>query len=157
MKKEEILKELKEKFEEVKKELNFKSSYEDINELCLLEDSVLNIGFVSNDFSKQLINKIIESFYSWLGILHSWLMPSPQDMIFMSEANKLDENEKNQVKKIVSYIMYLVRKNKRIEFQRDNAKKGEFIDEMINFGKGDFTKFMIKFHKKFELAWKESY
>ena len=50
----------------------------------------------------------------------------------------------------------MVRKNKRIGFEQDKISEGKFIDELIDFDKKYFSKFMIKFHKKFEVAWKEA-
>ena len=151
-----LLEDLKRKFDALKEELKFKASYEEVNNLCFIEDYVLGARFVSEKFSRQLINRLVESIYAWVGIMHSWLMPSPQDMIFMSEANKLDEEDKKEVTEMISKIMYLVRKNKRIGFEKNRIDEGKFIDELVDFDKNYFSKFMVKFHKKFEAAWKES-
>ena len=151
-----LLEDLKRKFDALKEELKFKASYEEVNDFCFIEDYIFGARFVSEKFSRQLINRMVESLYAWVGIMHSWLMPSPQDMIFMSEANKLDEEDKKEVTEMISKVMYFVRKNKRIGFERNRIDEGKFIDELVSFEKKDFSKFMIKFHKKFEDAWKES-
>ena len=45
--KQDILKELKDKFESFKKEAGFKATYEEINKFSYFEDAAISTGFVS--------------------------------------------------------------------------------------------------------------
>ena len=74
----------------------------------------------------------------------------------MSEANKLGEEEKKEITRIISKIMYFVRKNKRIAFEDKRIEEGKLIDELVEFDKNEFTPAMTKYHKKFESDWKNS-
>jgi hypothetical protein len=155
MEKNKILNELKEKFGELKKELKFKASYEQINSMSYIEDLVLSEGYVSNQFSRQLINRMVETFYSWAGNLHAWICPNPMDLIFLNENKQLNPEEKKEITDMIEKIMHLVRKNKRIAFEGKRKEEGEFIDELVEFDKKYFNKFMLKYHKKFEELWGE--
>ncbi|MCK5150110.1 hypothetical protein KAJ87_04255 [Candidatus Pacearchaeota archaeon] len=156
MEKQEILKELKKQFDLTKKRLGFKSLYEEINEMSYIEDMALSQRFVSNQFSRQIINRMVEGPHGWLGELYSWVYPGQMDIIHMHETKKLSKEEKKEILDMIDRIMYLVRKNKRIAF--DGLKpeeEGPFVDELIEFDKRYFNPFMLKYHKKFEKVWEE--
>jgi len=156
MKKEEILKELRKQFELAKKRLGFKASFDEINRISYIEDMALSGGYVSNQFSRQIINRMVETFSGWLSELYSWIYPNPVDIIKMNESKKLKEEEKKEISKMIDRIMYLIRKNKRIAFEGlRREEEGAFVDELVKFDKKYFNPFMLKYHKKFEKIWKE--
>ncbi len=156
MKKQEILEELKKQFELTKKKLNFKASYDEINNMSYIEDMALSQGFVSNQFPRQMINRIVETFYGWVGEIYSWIYTPQMDLIHGHEGKRLSEQEKKELLNMIDRIMYLVRKNKRIAFQGLIEKQeGEFVDELVEFDKKYFNPFMLKYHKKFENIWKQ--
>jgi len=62
MNKKDLLKELRKQFNLTKKRLGFKASFEEINKISYIEDMVLSQGFVSNQFSRQMINRMVELF-----------------------------------------------------------------------------------------------
>jgi len=155
MNKETLLKELHASFKIVQDDLNFKTSFTELNKIIFIEDMVLADGYVSNNLSRQIINRIVEMYYGQIGVFHSWLMAPPHDMIYMSEAKKLNEEERKDIFKTISEIMYFVRKNKRISFEKNKISEGKFIDELMNYYNERFNNFMLKYHKKFEDFWKE--
>jgi hypothetical protein len=158
MEKDELIKELRKKFDETKKHLRFKATYSEINDLCFIEDMVLSSGYVSNQFSRQLITRMIETFYSWINEIYMWVYPNHMDMIHINENRKLSQEDKKEILAIIDRIMYFLRKNKRIAFAGNSVKEeGEIIDEMMEFNKKQFTPMMFKFNKKFEELWKEEF
>lgn len=158
MDKEEILKELHKQFDLTKKRLNFKSTFEEINSISYIEDRALAIGFVSNQFSRQMINRMVETFQSWISEIYSWIYPGTVDLIHMHEGKKLSKEEKKEFLLMIDRIMYLVRKNKRIAFEGLIKKEeSKFIDELVNFDKEYFNPFMFKYNKRFENIWKEEF
>jgi len=158
MNKQEILEELRKQFDETKKRLGFKSTFEEINEMAYLEDMVLSQGFVSNQFSRQMINRMIDTFYSWTGELYSWVYPAPMDIIHLNENKKLFQEERKEILIMIDKIMYLVRKNKRIAFKGLVKKEeADFVDELIEFDKKHFNYLMLKYTEKFEKGWKEEF
>jgi hypothetical protein len=154
MDKEKLLRELRVQFDKTKERLGFKASFDDINKLCYIEDMALSDGFVSNQFSRQMINRMIETFYGWVGEMYAWLYPAPMDIIHMHESKALSDEEKQEIMEMIERIMYLVRKNKRIAFE-GLIEEGKFVDELVEFGRENFKPFMLKYHKKFESFWKE--
>lgn len=156
MNKQEILKELKEKFNETKKRLGFKSTFKEINEISYIEDMVLSQGFVSNQFSRKIINRMVETFYCWVTELYSWVYPAPMDIIHLHENKKVSEEERQEILDMIDKIMYLVRKTKRIAFEGlIKEKEGSCVDELVKFNKKYFCPFMLKYHKKFEKVWRD--
>jgi len=152
--KDELLKELRKQFDLTKERLGFKANFEEINEMSYIEDMVLSQGFVSNQFSRQMINRMMETFYSWLSEIYAWVYPQPMDIIHIFESKKLSEDEKKEFLLMIDRIMYLFRKNKRIAFKGLIQKEeGAFVDELVEFGKKYFNPFMLKYHEKFEKAW----
>ncbi len=91
MKKEEILKELRKQFEKTKKKLKFKATFKEINSISYIEDVVLSIGYVSNQFSRQLINRMVETFNSWVETLYLWVMPPPLNLIIANESKQITQ------------------------------------------------------------------
>ena len=153
MDKKELLRELKEKFSNSKEELNFKISFEEAEKEWFLEDMVLSKGFVSNRFSKQMISWVLDNLSNWIELFHAWINPPPQNLIISNES-KILEKELKEASSIISRIMYLIRKNKRISFEKDK-KEGEFVDELMEFQIKEFNPFAKKYFKKLEQAWKE--
>ena len=145
---------MKTEFAKLKKDLGFKSSYEDLEKVGFIEDMILTDGYVSPNFSRQLINRISEKVYSWVSVLHSWIMPNPQDMIYSAEAKKLSQEEKQEIYQLIAKIMYFVRKSKRLSFE-ETSEEGKFIDELTEFDRGEFSEIMKKYHKKFESFWED--
>jgi len=156
MNKEEILKELRKQFDLTKKRLGFKATFEEINEISYIEDMALSQGFVSNQFSRQMINRIVDTFYGWIGEIYAWIYPQPMDIIRNYECKKLSEEERKELLLMIDRIMYLVRKSKRIAFKGLIKKEeADFIDELVKFDKKYFNTFMLKYHEKFEKCWEE--
>ncbi len=152
-----LLGELKDKFEEVKKEYGFVSSLEDIEKFCYLGDGVLSDGYVSeNHFIEYLIYRILEPFNSWAGNFHSWIMPSPQDLGYMTESKQLSEEEKKEISALLSKIYYFIRRARRVVYDPDKKEIGKFIDDAVDFFNNTLTPAMIKYTKKFEEFWGKS-
>lgn len=154
--KEKLLIELRKKFDLTKARLGFKSTFEEINEMSYIEDMVLSQGYVSNQFSRQMINRMVETFYSWITEVYAWVYPQPMDIIHNLECKKISPEERKEFLQMISKIMHLVRKNKRIAFEGLLKKEeADFIDELVNFDKEHFNPFMLKYNSRFEKVWEE--
>jgi hypothetical protein len=81
MNKEETLKELRKQFDLTKKRFGFKSTFEEINDISYIEDMALSRGFASNQFSRQRINRMIDTFYGWVGEIYVWIYSQPMEII----------------------------------------------------------------------------
>ena len=97
MEKEKLLKELHDAFNQTKARLKFKSSFEEIDSICFLEDFIFSQKYVSNSFSRQMINRLMDTFYSWMPNLHSWIFPQNYDAVFSNESKQFSQQEKNEI------------------------------------------------------------
>lgn len=153
--KKELLNEMKEKFEDIKKDLKFKSSLEELNNIFYIKDAVLNIGFVSENFSRQLCARIVETYSNWNNYLHSLILPNPQHMINMNESKMFNEEEKKEIVAILTKSLALTSTNTLVGLTKDKQLEGKFIDDSVEFWKQDFHPKLVEFIKKINNGWKE--
>lgn len=152
--KQQLLRELQQKFDQMKKESGFKSTFKQIEQACFLQDMVLSTGYVSEQFSRSVLNRFVDMYYSWVPVIHSWIMPPQYDLIYLNENKQINEKEREELKDIVKVLMYFVRKNKRIAYD-DKKSEGEFLDELVDYHKSTFKKFIFNYNKKFEKYWEK--
>ena len=65
MEKKDLLKELEEKFKNIKLELKFNSSLKDIDKIFFIKDAIQKDGFVSENLSRQICYRIVETYMGW--------------------------------------------------------------------------------------------
>lgn len=151
--KEKLLKELKEKFEITKKELGFSVGFDDLDRVFHLNDMALKDGFISESFSRQMCSRIVDTFMSWNGYLHSLIFPSPGNMISMTESKLFNDNEKKEISKLMSESMGLVSTNTLVGITKDQEKEKWFIDNSVNFWNKIFKPGLEKIMKKINEEW----
>ncbi len=134
----ELMNEVREKFDLMKKELGFKTSFEDLDGIFFISDSVLNNGFASNAFSRQVCSRIVETYMGWNNYLHNLVMPAPGYMIQMQEHKMLGDDEKREIWKLIGEAMALVSRNTLIGLNKDKKAEAGFIDDAAAFWKTSF-------------------
>ena len=153
--KQELLKELEAKFEETKKELGFKASLQEINKVFFIKDSVLGAGFVSENFSRQLCSRIVETYANWNNYLHSLIMPNPGHMLNMTESKMLDETEKKEIMNLLGKAIAITSTNTLIGLTKEKSEEGKFVDSSLKFWKDTFSPYLTKLIKKINFGWKK--
>lgn len=154
MTKAELLRELEEKFNSTKKELGFKTSFEDIEEIVFIKDAVLRDGFVSEHFSRQLCAKIRDLYMSWANYLHTLLIPVPGNMIALTESKALGEEDKKQAMMLINKALVFGSTNIFIGLTTDKKEEAKFIDDSIKFWKETFSPKATTIIKKIQENWK---
>ena len=153
--KEELMKQLKEKFDACKRELEFKSSFEELDEMFHISDGVLDAGFVSDRFSRQLCSRIVDNYMNWTNYLHGLIMPNPQSMINMHESKMFSDSDlRKKIMKTITQAMALVSTNTKAGLTKDKKAEAEFIDESIKFWKENFKPEITKIIEKVNSDWK---
>lgn len=152
--KKEILAELKEKFEAVKQELGFQASYDDLNDIFFIEDSVLSTGFVSENYSRQLCSRIVDTFMNWNNYIHSLIMPNPQNMINLNESKMFEEQDRKDMSGLMSDSMVLTSKNMLNGLTKNKVQEGKFVDEAVKLWNDTFKSGVEKIVKKANDKWK---
>lgn len=129
--KDRLLGELREKFDEAKELLGFSSSFEEIDKCSYIKDMVLECGFVSDEFARQMCNRMVGSYYSWVGQFQAWLTPGMGSVVNHNEVKNFDEADVAAIKGLVHKAMYFLRMDKVYGIKRDWKPMGKLVDEMI--------------------------
>lgn len=153
--KEDLLKQLKDKFEESKKELGLKYNLDEIDKYFFIKDLVLEKEFVSEDFSNQLRNRIMDVMISWDNYLHSLIMPNPQNLFNLNESKAFNESEKKEIMAMMSRVAYLVALNGLARLTRDKKQETKVINDSLKFWKEDYIPFFTKIMEKIEKVWRK--
>lgn len=138
MKKDEILKELEKQFEKTQKELEFKSNFEEIDNIFFIKDDILKEGFVSDSFSRQLCGRISELYGNWANYLHNLLFPVPGHMLFGTEAKAINEDDRKMAWNVTLKCMELASRNSLIGISKDKNAEGKFVDDAVEFWNSEF-------------------
>ena len=155
--KKKLLDELREKFSEVKKEIGFKSEFEELNNEFFLADSVFSVGFVSDNLLRQLSHRITDTFSSWSNYLHSLIMPNPGNFLNQTESKFFNSQEdKNKIWNILREIMYFSSLNSISILSKDKSKDREFIDGSLDFWKSRLKPQILEILYKVNSGWGES-
>lgn len=152
--KKELLLELKEEFAKVKKELNLKSDFDELDEVFFITDFVLHESYVSEDFSRQMCSRIRDTLNVWANYLHSLLMPNPQYLINLTEAKLFKEDERKEVWELLKGALALSSLNTLSGMTKDKKKEKEFIDGSLDFWHKKYKPGIVKILKKVNDGWK---
>jgi hypothetical protein len=154
MKNEEILRELREKFGVLRKELKFKASFEDIDRIFYIEDCILRDGFVSNQLSRQLCSRIVETYNSWAGYLHNLIMPNPGNIAAMMESKLFSEKEKKEIGELFKKCMTISSQNSIIGLSKKKEEETKFIDDAVSLWGNSARDKLTEIMRKVNENWK---
>jgi hypothetical protein len=129
----ELLSELKTKFEGTKKELGLKYSFEDYNRIFFLKDMVLSARFVSEEFSRMLSRRVVDTYVSWNNYLNGLLVPPPGHVAMSTEAQLFNEQDHEKLFKLVAKIAKLINLNMLVGVTQDKKSEAEFLNEAVRF------------------------
>jgi len=153
MEQKELIKELEKKFEQIKKELNFNSTFEDLDKIFSIKDGIVKDEFVSENFSRQVCYRIVETYMGWNEYLHSIIMPNPQNILNMSESKIFGQEEKKEIVELMKKIMEINSQNSLIGLTKDKEAEAKFIDNAVKFWETGFKPQMVKIMKKINKEW----
>ena len=156
MDKKEILKELEKKFSEVRKEIGFEPTFEEIEKEFEITDAVLSSGFVSENFSRQLCSRIVEFYRDWHGYLNNVLMPNPSFFAGQTESKLFNNDEdRKKVWKLIGISMRFSSWHSLVGLTQDKKKEREFINESYTLWINDFKPGLIYMINKVHDGWKK--
>ena len=156
MDKQKLMQEFETSFQKMKRELGFKASFEELEEVFYLKDGILKAGFVSDHLSRQVCSRITELYLSWINHLHSLLIPNGGNMISSSEMKTLNDEDRKKMWSIIVAGMELVDRNALIGLEKNKAEEGKFIDDSLNLWNSSVNKELKTIFKKLQGAWKGS-
>ncbi|MCK9597224.1 hypothetical protein M0R19_08635 [Candidatus Pacearchaeota archaeon] len=153
--KEEILEELHKQFDKAQKELGFKSSFDELEEIFFIEDMALKQWYVSNQFSRQLCGRIVEMYNSWLVYLHALIMPPQGNIICMMESRVLNDNEKKEINEIIKKIVAITSTNTLLALAKNKKDEGKFVDDSVNTWNKELKPKITLIVEKINSEWKK--
>lgn len=151
----ELLKELEEKFKLMQRELGFKSSFKQIDDIFFVTDAILHQRYVSLQLSRQICSRIVETYMGWNNYLHNLVMSSPGYMIQMNESKMLSEEDKKNALKLIARAMTLVSANSLVGLTKDKKEEAKLIDDAVTFWNTTYKPEIEKLVKKINDGWKK--
>ena len=148
-----LLRQLKDKFEELKSELGFKSSFHEIDKIFYIQDSILNAGFVAESFDRQICARIVDTYMGWNNYLHNLVMPDSHSMIQMNESKLLNDVDKKEILQVIADSMRIVSMNLVIGIGRDKNVEAQFIDNSVEFWNRHYSSSVFRIVKKINDGW----
>jgi hypothetical protein len=147
-----LLQDFESSFNEMKKELGFKATLEELDEVFYFRDFILQSGFVSPKLSRMLCGRIRDTYYLWINKLHVWIVPNPSSMIAISENEVFNDKEKEEIKSILKKFLAFTSQNVVIGLAKDKKKEAEYIDTALSLWK-DSKQALLYFTKKVNDYW----
>jgi hypothetical protein len=152
--KQELIKEIEKKFEELKKKIGFKASLEDIDDVFSIKDYVIHTGYVREKFSLQLNQTICDYFNSWQNYLIGLIFPAHDYLIRQTESKLFSsEEDKKKIWSLIRDSMKFVSRSSVLMLRNDINLERDFIDESYSFCKAVFIPELLKIVEKIYLNW----
>jgi hypothetical protein len=153
MDKKELIKDIEKKFEQLKKELKFNATLEDLDKMFSIKDGILKDEFVSENFARQVCYRIVETYMGWNEYLHSIIMPNPQNILNMSESKIFSQEEKKEIVELMKKIMEINSQNSLMGLTKDKEAEAKFIDNALKFWEMEFKPKIVAIMQKINQEW----
>lgn len=127
----ELLKEFEQRFAELKKELKFKSSLEEIDNIFFVRDFILDRRYVSPKLGRQICSRMVDLFMGWHNYLHSIVVPNPGYTVSLAESNEFNDQEKAEIMQIMCKLMEMSSANGLIGLTKEKKTEAQFIDKAV--------------------------
>jgi uncharacterized protein (DUF488 family) len=151
---EEFLIEVKKKFDNAKKEVEFNVSFEELDKIFHLSDSILNMDFIAEDFSRQIRRIIFDYLNSGQEYLLGLIFPNPNSIISQSESKIFSsEKDKKLIWNLIKSSMNFISINSLANLKNDKSLEKKFIDESYLFCKNVFIPELTRIIEKVSFNW----
>ncbi|MFW6014358.1 MAG: hypothetical protein ACOCZQ_00280 [Nanoarchaeota archaeon] len=151
----ELKKQLEEEFEKTKKELVLKTELDELDKIFYIRDNIEQVGFISNNFSRQLCGRMCDTFNSWVNYFHGIIMPNPHNMISNTESQLFSEEEKQEIIKVMNKILSHTSQNVLAGLKKDKHKEAEFIDNSLELWNSTVQPKLVFIMERVNNYWKE--
>jgi len=152
---EELIKQFESKFAELKKDLKFKTSLQDLEEIFFLKDFILKEGFVSPQLSRQIARRIVDTYMNWYGYLHGIIMPNPGSLPSIGESQIFNEEEKHHFMQLMSLMIAISSNNALTGLTKDKKEEAKFFDDSVSLFKTKISPTLISVMKKVNEHWNQ--
>lgn len=154
--KQELLKELEGKFSELKKDLKFNASLEDLDKAFLIKDFILEEGYIAENFFVQLSSRIAAFYGEWLRYLNSLLVPSSEFLASQTEIKLFNtEEDKKHVWDLIKVGMKFANMRVYLTMHEDKKMQADFVDSTLKSWNDNFKPGVSGLVYRAYSAWKD--
>jgi len=146
------MEEFEQAFNKLRTEMGFTPTLEALDEIFFLTDHIQQLGFVSNQLSRTVCSRIVDTYNNWIGAFHDWVMPNQSSMISMEQSNTFSEEEKKELINLIKKFMAFLTRNIVIGITKDKDAERQFINDAVTIW-NDNLPAMTKFSKKLQAHW----
>jgi len=140
-------------FERVRKELGFKPSLEQLDDIFYFRDFIQKEGYIGTKLSRMLTGRIVSTYGMWEGYLHSLLMPSSNNMPNIEESKMMEEADRKEIMKYMIKLRAFVTKNAPIGLTDDKKAEAEFFNEAVGLWDKELKAYLTRLMKKVSEGW----
>ena len=151
----ELMMQLEEAFEKTKKELKFKASLSEIDEVFYIKDEILEKGYVSEQFSRQLSGRITDLYQRVYAFLHGIIVPNPNSMLSLQEHQLFNDDNKADIMQLMARIAEMTSRSWLIGLTKDRTAEGKFVDDALSLWHTHVQKSAAEIMKKINRSWNE--
>lgn len=149
----ELIKEFETAFDSLKKELKFKASLKDLDEVFFLKDLIAKEGFVSTQLSRMVCRRLLDTLFNYYGYFQSLILPNPQSMWQVPESQSFSDKEKSEIIKFMDKIMILSTRNLIIGLNKNKSDEGKLVDDCLSFWNNELQPKLLEITKKTNAMW----
>lgn|SRR3989338_4392281 len=152
---EELMISFEKRFTQMKKELGFKVTLNDLDEIFFLRDVIAREGHVPFSLSRMLCHRMSDTLMNWAGYLQSLLVPNTGSILNCTESQMFDEKEKEEMMKLIDTILSFVSSNAVIGLSKNKREEAEFIDGSVKLWRKTLQPELLRLTKKIHTSWVE--
>ena len=147
------MKELDVKFSELKTDLGFNVSFDELEKEFFLRDAVLEMGYVKENFKSQMASRIIDYFRNWAAYLNSLL--TPQGVYVNQVESKIfsSDEDKKEIWEMIRVCMKFSSMYSSMFLNRNNEMQKYFFDSAYQAWIKDIRPKMGKIMERVHKAW----
>ncbi|HLC47241.1 MAG TPA: hypothetical protein VJI75_05955 [Candidatus Nanoarchaeia archaeon] len=136
---EELLEKLELSLEKMRKELGVVPTVDQLDEVFYLRDYAVKEGIMSIRLSRWACGRIVDTYTYWASYLHSLIMPNPGSLFSLTESQTFNEEEKENMGRMISTIMSMVSANILAGLTKDRKAEGKFINSAYDYWVNTFN------------------
>lgn len=148
-----LLQKLEQDFEVARRQVKLKASIADISRIFPLKDVILKEAHVPTDLINAISRKTIEILHNWAGYIHGLIVPNPQNILSISEAQFFSDDEKKDFYGLLNKIMELSSRNSLAMLKNSDVDNAKVIDDSIEFWEKELSPKLQQVMSKVNKEW----
>lgn len=149
-----VLVEFEKSFLSLRKELGFKATLPELDDLFYIKDHISKEGYVSSQLERIICQRITEILMGYANYLHNLLLPNPSSMVMMIESQAFNDVERQDISLLFNHLMDHLSTNSINSIAKDKQGDSRFIDDSVRISLEIRPRF-IEITKKVKGIWSQ--